>query len=165
MGAALTKGLIRVEMTFHPNLELVPIVRRFVSDVTQRADVHAEDVDRIAMATHELVENAVRFSQDGTACLLIDVTPGDPSSVTIRTTNRASAENCAIVVDQLDQMRAISDPFTFYLTAMRETARRAQGSGLGLARVFAEGSLDLDCSIEGDIIKVTARGSLLGNEE
>jgi hypothetical protein len=155
----------RMEMSFRPNPQLVPIVRRFVADVYRRVIASDDDVDRIAMAAHELVENAVRFSNDGAAVLRIDVTPGDPARVTICTTNSASAENLATVVGWLQEMMSVSDPFTFYLEAMRETARRAHGSGLGLARVFAEGALDLDCKVEGDTIIVTAKGTLHGGEQ
>lgn len=154
-----------MEMSFPPDLNLVPIVRRFVADVYRRAVASEDDVDRIVMATHELVENAVRFSNEGSANLRIDLTPGDPARVTICTSNSASAENLATVVGWLQEMRSVSDPFTFYSAAMRATAKRAHGSGLGLARVFAEGALDLDCKVEGDAIVVTAKGTLDGGEQ
>src|SRR4051812_49257694 len=54
-----TATATHLEMRFSPNLELVSVVRRFVADLSKRALVGAADVDRIAMATHELLENAV----------------------------------------------------------------------------------------------------------
>ena len=46
----------------------------------------------------------------------------------------------------------------FYTQLMRESATRNEGSGLGLARVWAEADFDLDLKTEGDQVTITAFG-------
>jgi hypothetical protein len=151
-----------LEMSFRPDLEIVGIVRRFVADMYRRARIDAADVDRIAMATHELVENAVRFSRAGAPLLRIDIATSEPRTVTIRTTNAASDEDCAAAKGLVEAMRAAADPASFYRTILRKSAARPHGSGLGLARIFAEGELHVDCEVENGTLVMTAKGALGG---
>lgn len=153
-----------LEMRFKTNLEIVGVVRRFVAELYQRTRMDADDVDRIAMATHELLENAIRFSKDGLAALRIDLFPGNPSSVSIRTENSATAENCASVSGRVAAIKVASDPYELYSAVMRASAAQTHGSGLGLARVFAEGELRLECVVQGSMVVVTANGVLAGGE-
>lgn len=49
-----------VELTFAPSLELIPVVRRFVSAFYEELLSHADAASRLALATHELLENTVK---------------------------------------------------------------------------------------------------------
>jgi hypothetical protein len=40
---------------------------------------------------------------------------------------------------------------------MRQTAKRAEGSGLGLARIRVEAKMDLELSIEPGVVTIWAR--------
>src|SRR5690349_6476892 len=61
------------ELRFTPNIRLVPIVRRFVSDFYREVFEDEEAISRMALVTHELMENAVQHSSGGEAHLLVEM--------------------------------------------------------------------------------------------
>jgi two-component sensor histidine kinase len=61
------------ELEFTPNIRLVPIVRRFVSDFYGEVFADGEIISRLALATHELMENAVRHNSGGEARLTVEL--------------------------------------------------------------------------------------------
>src|SRR5258706_16012562 len=89
---ALTPALVRMEFT--PSAVLIPVVRRFISEFYDRLVIDKDTVSRVALATHELLENTVKYSIDGVASIAIDVKERDTGGfATVRFRNRASAEN------------------------------------------------------------------------
>ncbi|HWO24236.1 MAG TPA: hypothetical protein VNO30_36080 [Kofleriaceae bacterium] len=145
------------ELTFRPDLELVTDVRTFVEQLYQRV-LHDKDLSgRLAIATHELLENAVKYSLDGETSLRIDVAPtaGAPA-IAVRTRNRAEARHVTTLRGYLDEMRASDDPTAYYLTRMRRAAGGTHVSQLGLARIRCEAEMQLSCSVEGDTVTVQA---------
>jgi len=147
----------RVELEFGPSLEVISVVRRFVGDFY--GHVLDEDLtSRMALATHEMLENAVKYSTRGETRLSITVEPpAARARVMIQTTNRATTENLRFVAEAIEEMKRSQDPFTYYQEAMRRSARRSEGSGLGLARVRAEAEMSLDCDISDERLTLTAR--------
>src|SRR5437660_1066565 len=65
----------RFELTLRPNLELVATVRLFVESFYHRTLSDEELSGRLAIATHELLENAVKYSVDGETSLRIEIGP------------------------------------------------------------------------------------------
>jgi hypothetical protein len=146
------------ELAFRPNVELISIVRRFVSDFYDRMVDDADAVSRMALATHELLENAVKYSSDGATSLSITFAQAEPSSVvSIRLVNRASAEHIAALTAIFDEMKEYEDPFAHYQAVMARSAKRKVGSGLGLVRVRAEGEMTMSHSIEEDRVTILAQ--------
>jgi hypothetical protein len=132
----------------------VPDVRRFVEKMHSRVS-NAEDVSRVAMATHELLENAVKFSTDGAASLRIDV---GGSQVTITTRNRARSTDLDELRQLASELSTAVDPMLFYLEQMRRSPDRV--GGLGLGRVAAEGEMRLELVLDGDIVQIKAEATL-----
>ncbi len=146
------------ELTFRPNVELISIVRRFVSDFYERMIEDADTVSRIALATHELLENAVKYASDGVTFLSITFEPAETSSVvSIRLCNRANAEQIAELAAIFEEMTRHEDPFAQYQVAMARSAKRKVGSGLGLVRVRAEGEMTMSHTIEDDKVTILAQ--------
>lgn len=144
------------ELTFRPNVRLINVVRRFVSDFYDQVIGDADTVSRLALATHELLENAVRYSADGETRVRIDVDPGD-GTLTIRMANRAEPAHRAALTELLAEMEGAPDAMDHYCTLMRRNAKRKDGSGLGLARIHAEAEMSLGCEMSGDRVTIIAK--------
>jgi hypothetical protein len=147
------------ELAFSPNTRLVGTVRRFVSEFYTQILGDADTTSRLAVATHELLDNAVRYSIDGSTSMRIGVKRVDDAiRVTIETRNKAEPANVAAVRTMLDELAAASDPLAHYQLLMRRSAKRKDGSGLGLGRVTAESGMTISYAVEDTFIHVRARG-------
>jgi hypothetical protein len=123
-------------------------VRRFVSEIVDRLIRRPEVASKLEVAVHELVENSLKYSQGAGAHIEIEVYDTEGKMrVLVRTTNRVSDEYAATVGQLVkDMQEAAGDPVKYYLQALERSAVRTHGSGLGLARVFAESGMRLSTS-------------------
>lgn len=144
------------ELSFEKKPELVSIVRRFVSEFYDRTLADPDATSRVALATHELLENAVKYSRDGRAQVRIEVSGhGQRVRVRIRTRNRAYPEDAAHIKRTIDEMSSM-DADVYYLSLMRKNASRTDGSGLGLARIHAEAEMAMSVACRNGTITVSA---------
>lgn len=145
------------ELKFTPNIRLVPIVRRFVSDFYGEVFEDPEIISRVALATHELMENAIRHNSGGEAHLMVELRDvAGAKHISVRIGNPAWPENIARVGELLDAMEQAPDVFQFYVQLMGQTARQPEGSGLGLTRIRAEGEMQLSHTVQGQWVEITA---------
>lgn len=144
-----------LELTFRPNVELITVVRRFVSTFYDHILLDRDATSRIALATHELLENATRYSTDGETTIRIEMT-GDAAAMRIRIWNRTRPEHLTVLRAQFEEMLQYDDPFVYYQRMMERTAKRREGSGLGLARLLAEAEMRLSYEVEGDRVCIVA---------
>jgi hypothetical protein len=135
-------------------VEDVPEVRRFVEKLQSRRESE-DDVSRVAMATHELLENAIKFSSDGSTSLCVEV---GGSKITITTRNRAKPADVAELQQIAKDLASTLDPMLYYLEQMRRTPMKA--GGLGLGRVAAEGEMQIELVLDGDTVQVRAEAML-----
>lgn len=149
------------ELSFEKKPELVSIVRRFVSDFYDRMLSDPDATSRVALATHELLENAVKYSRDGRARVRIELSAHrDRVRVRIRTRNRANPEDAALIRHAIDEMTSM-DANVYYLSLMRKNASRVDGSGLGLARIYAEAEMTMSVACRNGTITVSAETEVL----
>jgi hypothetical protein len=147
------------ELTFSPNSRLVGTVRRFVSEFYAQILGDADVTSRLAVATHELLDNAVRYSADGNTAMHIGVKRGPGTiRVVIETRNCAEPANVAAIRVMLEELASAADPHAHYQVLMRRSAKRKDGSGLGLGRVTAESGMVISYALEGAQIQVRASG-------
>ncbi|HXX67015.1 MAG TPA: hypothetical protein VEK07_07535 [Polyangiaceae bacterium] len=146
---------VYLELAFHPTVVLTTAVRRFVSNFYQQLLGDLDATSRLAMAAQELLENAVKYTSHGETMLRIEL-DGAAGIVRIHTSNRSDAAHIAILERLIGEMRAAPDPFAFYQGLLRSTMHDVEGSGLGLARIRCEGDMQVDLSIDGDLVAVTA---------
>lgn len=148
------------EMTFAPSLEAVSIVRRFAEAVCGRMVARGDLAERVALATHELLENAVKYSVDGQTSLRVDFDAiARPATVTIRTRNRVTSDHAAMLAGDLDELARATDRFALFQRRMVRCARADRPGGLGLGRIAAEADMALSYSIAGDVVEVQATGT------
>ena len=145
-------------------LQHLTAVRRFVAELADSVVRDSELAARLALATHELLENAVKYNIDDATMLRVTMTPQTESTsevaVTIRTRNRATPENLRIAERLITQVREAEDPFMFYQQLIIASAEASEGSGLGLARIRAETEMTIDFTIEGDQIEIVAHAQV-----
>ena len=146
----------RFELVGTITIEDVADVRRFVEKLHRRFVRNGDDASRLAMATHELLENAVKFSADGTATLRIEIVDG--AEFRVSTTNTARAADRDALVTIAAELEAAQDAMAFYIDLMAR-APRTRG-GLGLGRIAAEGEMQIKLALRENIVEVSAKAKL-----
>jgi hypothetical protein len=164
MGVDETKDGGFFELRCVPDVALVSSVRCFVTDFYGHLAGDSDIAHRLAMATHELLENAVAYSIDRRTEIRIvlrrPVAPHHEMAVDIETKNRVFGDRMALVRTALDEVIAAPDPDALYRELVRRAAKRRDGgSGLGLGRIRAEADLTLSYEIMGDVLAIRARGT------
>ena len=154
-------GLAYMELVFHPNVSLISIVRRFVGDFYGSLFGDPETMSRLALASHELLENAAKYSSSGETKLRVQVAEAPPGEaarrrVSILTWNEAIPEEIDSLRRIFGALNAAPDPFAYYQQRMRETIKQSARSELGLARIRAEADMTLDCKVDGAMVCVIA---------
>jgi len=145
-----------IDIGFSPCWDLIPSVRKFVSQFYDR--FVSKDVSfRIALTTHELLENAVKYSRDPDARVYVGVSGSGDGQVMVRVESRATEGNIVELQKLFTRMREMGNAEDFYQDRMRTAVSRNQGSGLGLARIWAEADFELDLSVETELVIITAR--------
>jgi len=157
-----TREAVYFEMSFCPSLELVSVVRQFVAAFYGRVMTDPDLASRVALAAHELLENAVKYSVDGETYIRMDLL-GDDTAV-IRTRNRSSVDHARVLQTRLDALRASADPDAFYQRLIRDSTRIPDSrGGLGLGRVASEACMELEVSVDGaGLVELAARTRAIG---
>jgi len=162
-GSSVLPNTPSFELVFRPSVDLISIVRCFVSEFYARAVEDADVASRLALATHELLENAAKYATGGETYLHVDL-DRSTGTVTVRTRNRTTPERIAVLERSFTELAGANDPAGLYNAMLRRTAAQEQGSGLGLARIRIEGEMSLDLVVTGDLVEINARG-LTGSEQ
>src|SRR5690349_15739504 len=117
-------GHYYIELSFAPSIELISIVRRFVGNFFELALSSPETSARLAMAVHELLENAVKFSADGDSTIRVDMTPKPGvTEVLVSTRNRAKPEDIETLEDLFRMLQASGSPMGFYIKLMERSTQ------------------------------------------
>jgi hypothetical protein len=155
---------ILVRLQFFPSERLVASVARLVADFCRATLDDVETTSRFHLATYELVENLVKYSSGKSASVEVELEERERTlrTLTVRARNKTTPEQLEEVKQRLGALQSADDPVVYYDQLIAEAAPRSGGSGLGLARIRAEGDLELDFAIEGDELTISARASIAG---
>ncbi len=135
-------------------------VRRFVADLTDSVVHDSEVAARMALATHELLENAVKYSCDPKRLVTLQLRAESARQVHVTVRNVSTAALVAPLQELLDKLNAAADPVANYQLLIDQSLKQDSGSGLGLARIRAEADMRLSCEFHGDLLSVSAQATL-----
>jgi anti-sigma regulatory factor (Ser/Thr protein kinase) len=143
------------ELRMKPDPRMVSRVRRMVEREFSEGGGDAEAVNRLAMVTHELLANAVKYasSDEVTLEVHLDPTGGEMSA---RMTNTTSAQHRERLRARVEQLQNSARPSDLAEDWPRRPLLTEGELGLGLARIFMEGHLDLNLEDHGDSITIEA---------
>lgn len=138
-----------IEIRFGPRWKYISPARVFIQNFVAIAVSDQAKADRVALATSELLENAVKYgTSDDTHCVVRAY--GDSGVIEAAVTNQTSDLGAQELRSLYEKIMA-GDPLEAYITQMREAATRTDGrSQLGLARVRYESNADLSLTISPD---------------
>ena len=158
-GRGDARALVSLTLSFQPLAEQIGSLRSALSDLCKPYLTDPDQLSRVLLAAHELLENIVKYSSDGSAEFHVALEATENRlRVRLRTKNRAHPERLADARRRLDALSAASDPIAHYDELIRASAGRRDVSGLGLARIPAESDMRLLYVIEQDWLVLTAEG-------
>lgn len=149
---------IYLMLRMKPPWVFIDEIRRFVESFCACACPQENREAQLALAVHELMQNAIACSHEEDVELTLEVDPAaDKATVTV--SNHANEAEYQVLRDRIDRMNHEPDALKHYLKAMSETPMATRG-GLGLARVRFESQLELSVVRSGGRMSVFASGPL-----
>jgi hypothetical protein len=146
-----------VDLSFHPRLDSVSAVRKFLEVHYRRLVSDPELIDRMAVTVHELLENAAKYSVGGGSRLRVELDPSaGPRALSVSVANVADPRHLPGLQETLAELSSAADPFDVYQRYLMRAATREEGSGLGLARIFVEAEMNVKVELLDDQICVKA---------
>lgn len=119
--------------------------------------VEADELQRIAMVAHEMLENLVKYAAGGPVTFDVELHEREGATVAeLRSSNFATAEHLHEAEGILTRLGPTAHPVTAYDELIAESTQRS-GSRLGLARIRAEGEMGLEGFIENGRITLVAQ--------
>jgi anti-sigma regulatory factor (Ser/Thr protein kinase) len=149
---------IYLMLRMKPPWVFVDEIRRFVEAFCACACPGENREGQVALAVHELMQNAIPHAGGESVDLTLQVDPG-ADRIEVAVSNPASDEQYLEFKGRLERINLEPDPLQSYLRAMAEAPMNQRG-GLGLARIRFEAQLELSIIREGDRITVLAWGRL-----
>jgi hypothetical protein len=89
-------------------------VRRFIADLTESVVHNSELASRLAMATHELLENAVKYTLDPTRLVTLQLWAKAERSVHVTVVNVSNETLVAPLRELLQKLNEAPDPVAYY---------------------------------------------------
>jgi hypothetical protein len=142
-------------LQLQPQPRMVSIVRRFVEESFEKMVGDRDAVHRVSLAVHELLENAAKYATGDQTGLTVRFEAEGPAA-SIKLTNQTTPEHIARLRACIESIQAADEPFVHYQNLMRKTFGIESQSGLGLARIRAEGDLNLSLEVNGNTVTIVA---------
>ncbi|MDB4945372.1 MAG: uncharacterized protein JWP97_4906 [Labilithrix sp.] len=159
VGSVLQGGTppVNLELRFQPTVDLISSTRRFVCAFFEPFVSDPDVVSRIGLATHELLENVLKYAADGRTLTRVNLEDTEGNrTLTIETTSVITPERRAGLEEIFAEMASASCALSYYQLTMGRARNRRHGSGLGLARIWAEAEMTLSIEFQGDSVTIRA---------
>jgi len=154
----LPRQPVYLKLRMQPPWVFIDEIRRFVESFCACACPDVGREAQLAVAVHELMQNALPSGQGDDVELHLEV-DREADRVQVAVSNRCSEAEHRSLVARIEGMYGEPDALTHYLKAMDDTPSSERG-GLGLARVRFECQLDLTVSRLEGRVTVHATGPL-----
>lgn len=149
------KARASVHLSFEPCEQFVSGIARLAREFCRMTLADADAISRVHMAVHELTENLVKYGSAADVAVEVDLERYERVTVVrIRSRNRATPERLERAVQLLTRLREAPDAMAYYDQLIRDSAPVEGISGLGLARIRAEGELEVDFRVDGEELSV-----------
>jgi anti-sigma regulatory factor (Ser/Thr protein kinase) len=150
-----------IEVRFKPLWEYIEAIRHLGQSFCQTTFGQTAVSERAQLIIQEALENAVKYSQQGSRSDLEILISSEGNTIEITVGSRPTPEDLASLREELEWICA-KDAETAYLEAFKRAAENPEGSArLGLARMRFEGGVELSMIETGDgRIRLTARGAI-----
>jgi anti-sigma regulatory factor (Ser/Thr protein kinase) len=132
---------IQLFIRMNPPWMFIDEIRRFVESFCACASLGPDREAQVALAVHELMQNAVPHARGDEVELDLEVDPR-ADRVSVRVVNGCPEEEFLALRARVEGMYREADALQHYLVTMKEQPTSARG-GLGLARVRFEAQLDI----------------------
>jgi anti-sigma regulatory factor (Ser/Thr protein kinase) len=149
---------IYLMLRMRPPWVFVDEIRRFVESFCACACPGESREAQVALAVHELMQNAIPQANGEDVDLTLQVDPA-ADRIEVAVTNPCSDAAFDELQGRVSHINAEPDALRSYLRAMEEAPSSSRG-GLGLARIRFEAQLELAVIREGRRVTVLARGPL-----
>jgi len=150
----------KLRLTNPPSIRLIASTRRFIEELYEPL-IGADGSSQVAMVVHELMENLAKYAEGGSMRLEVEARPHQTRyQIRITAANHASPDRLEALEQILKDIASSRDPRATYVRYMNESVTRSEGSGLGLARIRAEGDMGISYSRSGNEISILAEASL-----
>ena len=149
---------IQLLIRMSPPWVFIDELRRFTESFCACACPGQDREAQVALAVHELMQNAVPQAHGEEVELMLEVSR-ERDVVAIRVSNRCSDEDYEALRARIQNMNEEPDALSHYVQMMREQPASARG-GLGLARVRFEAQLEISVRREAGRAIVEACGPL-----
>ena len=137
----INKNLTYLDVSFCRKWKYIPVAMSFIEDFLSINSAN-ENIHKVGMASSELLENAIRYSNKD--CVRITVQKEvDESSVYISILNFAEDMHAKRLLKRVKEMNKY-DSLKYYLYRMRESIKnKGHSPGLGLARIYHEAGAEI----------------------
>jgi two-component sensor histidine kinase len=153
----MSSAHVAFELSLEPNPRMVSVVRRFVEEAFERATMDPDLIFRVAMTSHELLENASKYAVGGAATLRASLQPQESGlRIEVALTNETTSAHIERLRDRIGVLRGSKDPVRQYQALMRLNLEARDESGLGLARIRAEGEMNLELQVQDETVTIVA---------
>ncbi|MFZ5889515.1 MAG: hypothetical protein ACOY0T_00455 [Myxococcota bacterium] len=150
------RATLLLTMTAFSNARMVSAVSKLLSEFCRCLVDDPDVAARFYMVAQELAENLMKYSSGSNISVSAELLSQDGAlTLRLEARNRTTPERLRAAELHLRELTSAKDPVALYDRLILETAPKLNESGLGLARIRAEGGFNLNYRIDGDELTVS----------